>query len=358
MNKMDSWQHSFKEKDILLWGTSIGARQAVDLLDECNLKGNIVAYFDNAKAKWGTYIGGIPVMCPSDLPRTCSRNQNVIICITSIFWDQIGAQIRNLGVDVPIYVFLWYNPCELKSGCEYSPKEKEEIASFYDLTDAPTDVIVKNVLDYGLVNARKFGPWEKYRNLGGVDAYFYEKSMQKLVDEEMTLTLLDVGAYDGSSIKQMRDVFRERLKKVHAFEPSSNNFAVLSKNLNGRNNVFLHNYALNDVSETVSFIEDGPFFRMTYEDNNKEADVVECLKLDDLDLEIEGRPILKLDVEGSEMKALRGAAKFIKRYRPILVVCVYHRDYDIADIPRYVKNLVPEYKAYLRGGTHTVAYFI
>ena len=49
------------------------------------------------------------------------------------------------------------------------------------------------------------------------DAYFYESSMQKLVEEESVLTLLDVGTYDGLSVKQMGNVFGARLKIVHAF---------------------------------------------------------------------------------------------------------------------------------------------
>lgn len=125
-----------------------------------------------------------------------------------------------------------------------------------------------------------------------------------------------------------------------------------------RKDVFLHRLALSDEPAKTSFTATGPFFRLSGQENTADAESIECARLDDMDLLIEGRPILKLDVEGMEMKALRGAKKFIRQYKPILVVCVYHRDADIAEIPRYVKSLVPEYRAYLRGGMHTVAYFI
>lgn len=223
----DKWQQFFADKELILWGTSIGARQAVKLLDEYGLKKNILAYVDNAKEKWGTDIGGVPVLSPSELPRLIALHNNALICITSIFYDQISTQIRSLGVSASIYVFLWYNPCDLKSGCEYSPEKKREISSCYDLEDKYTAELIDKILDGGLLNARAFGPLDKYKGSGEVDAYFYESSMQQLVEDEPALTLLDLGAYDGLSVKQMENVFGSRLKIVHAFEPSADNFAVM-----------------------------------------------------------------------------------------------------------------------------------
>ena len=354
----DEWQQFFRDRKLILWGTSIGARQAVKLLDECGLRKNILAYVDNAKEKWGTNIGNVPVFSPSDLFGLIKLHSNAVICITSIFYDQISRQIRSLGVSAPIYVFLWYNPCELKSGCKYDTEEKRKISSCYDLKDEYTSELIEKILDGGLLNARAFGSLEKYKGAGGVDAYFYEGSMQKLVEEEPVLTLLDVGSYDGLSVKQMENVFGARLKIVHAFEPSADNFAIMQKNLENRQDTFLHKLALSDMPSEAVFTAAGPFFRLSGQDDKVGAESIECAVLDNLDLLIEGRPILKLDVEGMEMKALRGAENFIRQYRPILVVCVYHRDDDIAEIPHYVKSLIPDYKSYLRGGMHTVAYFI
>jgi FkbM family methyltransferase len=56
---------------------------------------------------------------------------------------------------------------------------------------------------------------------------------------------------------------------------------------------------------------------------------------------------LKLDVEGSELAALRGASKAIQTYKPKLIVCLYHKVRDMIDIPEYIKSLVPEYELYI-----------
>lgn len=57
---------------------------------------------------------------------------------------------------------------------------------------------------------------------------------------------------------------------------------------------------------------------------------------------------IKLDVEGAELEALKGAAGTIKRNRPKLAVCLYHKPGDLFEIPLFIKSLVPEYKFYLR----------
>lgn len=57
---------------------------------------------------------------------------------------------------------------------------------------------------------------------------------------------------------------------------------------------------------------------------------------------------IKMDIEGSELEALKGAATVIKRDKPRLAICVYHRPEDLYEIPFWIKETVPEYKLYLR----------
>lgn len=65
---------------------------------------------------------------------------------------------------------------------------------------------------------------------------------------------------------------------------------------------------------------------------------------------LQGKPVtfIKLDIEGAEMDALIGARMSIKKWKPRLAVCVYHRREDLVEIPLYIHGLVPEYKMYLR----------
>lgn len=51
--------------------------------------------------------------------------------------------------------------------------------------------------------------------------------------------------------------------------------------------------------------------------------------------------MLKLDVEGAEQEALRGAAQTIARWQPRLNVACYHRNEDLFGLPLLVHTLNP-----------------
>lgn len=65
---------------------------------------------------------------------------------------------------------------------------------------------------------------------------------------------------------------------------------------------------------------------------------------------------IKMDIEGSELNALKGAACAIRRCHPILAICVYHKREDLLEIPKYIKALYSDYKLYLRayGGPYSI----
>ena len=57
---------------------------------------------------------------------------------------------------------------------------------------------------------------------------------------------------------------------------------------------------------------------------------------------------IKMDIEGSEYEALKGAKNTIKMYKPRLAISVYHKLQDIWDIPKLILELNPNYKLYFR----------
>ena len=74
-----------------------------------------------------------------------------------------------------------------------------------------------------------------------------------------------------------------------------------------------------------------------------------------LDAAITGRvSFIKMDIEGSEIPALKGGVRTIQENKPKLAICAYHLEDDLWNIPILIKKLVPEYKIYMRQHYETV----
>jgi len=56
---------------------------------------------------------------------------------------------------------------------------------------------------------------------------------------------------------------------------------------------------------------------------------------------------IKMDIEGSEVKALKGAEKTIKKYKPKLAISIYHKWDDLREIPNLINNFRDDYLFYL-----------
>jgi len=64
-----------------------------------------------------------------------------------------------------------------------------------------------------------------------------------------------------------------------------------------------------------------------------------------LDALVKGRvDFIKMDVEGYEMKVLQGAARLIKKHKPVLSLAAYHRPADKKELPKAVLALRDDYQ--------------
>ena len=65
------------------------------------------------------------------------------------------------------------------------------------------------------------------------------------------------------------------------------------------------------------------------------------------DLKCDGNTYIKLDIEGSEISALREASSYLTVQKPLLAVSVYHRPDDLLDAVDILTSF-PGYELYLR----------
>lgn len=71
------------------------------------------------------------------------------------------------------------------------------------------------------------------------------------------------------------------------------------------------------------------------------------VKIDDM-FKTEALTLINMDIEGEEANALRSAAEVIRKNKPVLAICVYHKPEDIFVLIRLIHSLFGGYGFYLR----------
>jgi len=164
--------------------------------------------------------------------------------------------------------------------------------------------------------------------------------------------LVDCGAYIGDSIEAFSKTV-PNFSKIIALEPDSNNFKQLQEKYKEAKNIFLINAGAWEKNDCLNFSmeEYGPVSRLYKDDkkNNKKIILVNVLALDTIE-EIKKSKIsfIKMDIEGAELEALKGAKETIEKNKPRLAISIYHYNRHFIEIPEYIHSIVPEYKFYVR----------
>lgn len=154
--------------------------------------------------------------------------------------------------------------------------------------------------------------------------------------------IVDLGAYDGDTIREFLSVTDGRYKKIIAFEPDEKNFRKLTAKTEGMEKLECHNLGAWDKKETL-------FFKKQKGRNSHLADDGIPVEFDSVDNIVRERvTLLKMDIEGAELRALEGARRTITSYLPKLYICAYHRNEDFFTLPLKINELSPEYRIYFR----------
>lgn len=167
--------------------------------------------------------------------------------------------------------------------------------------------------------------------------------------------VIDGGAHTGNTGFYFRGLVGDS-GKVYSFEPSGNIFEKLKSSIEkaGITNIIPVNAALADYSGTASFAAtNSPAARFS---NSENSVFVSVVTIDDfIDNVNEKIDFIKLDVEGAEAEALKGAKKTIKKYSPKMAVCVYHKATDPFRLPRLILEINPNYTFYLKHNSNGLA---
>lgn len=157
---------------------------------------------------------------------------------------------------------------------------------------------------------------------------------------------VDCGAYDGDSVREYLLFAGNKKQKIWAFEPDMDNFKKLREYFSDDENVQCIPKGVWNSETRLHFSSDSE--ETSAIDENGE-DYVDVTTIDGI-VGNEKVACIKMDIEGSELNALKGAANVICRDYPMLLISAYHRVDDLITLPQYIRSIDVKgrYKFYLR----------
>lgn len=197
---------------------------------------------------------------------------------------------------------------------------------------------------YAIVNN-----WYNYdfENLGEViEKYFPHYFDLDIVPVCQNEVFVDLGAYTGDTIKEFIKTYgKESYKKIYAYEITEESMHALKEDLYAYPRIIYSKKAVMDFVGQGSVLTHEISTSSNRVMNKEEGD----LNITTLDEDIKEKiTMIKMDIEGSEIYALKGSKRHLIEDRPILIISIYHGYEDFLRIWQYINSLEIHYKYYLR----------
>lgn len=304
------------------------------------------------RAPEGAFLFGVPIVAMQQVP----QDAWVLNTSTSIAPISVGRSLSKLGLrqvlnlgdllglpECPPGLVPWF----VKGQRTDMAAHWVEWLALYDRLDDPESrrvledvVLFRLTADPACMDGYTVRP---------TDQYFEE--FLDLRDE----VFVDAGGFDGDTTEHFCNRF-PAYQRVHFIEPSVGNMAAARRRLKTFDRIEFHTVGLSDCRAKLKF-NGASGSASSISTNGEEQIVVERLDA----LLVDHVSFIKMDLEGWEMHALRGAAETIRRDRPKLAISAYHKASDFREVPAFVLELCPDYKMYLRhyteGWSESVLYF-
>jgi FkbM family methyltransferase len=305
-----------------------------------------VALTDNNQRRWGTTLDGVPILAPADAVRRYAGSARFVVTIYN--GSAVRCQLQEMGcaaVEHFADIFFRY-PEEFLPFCGLANRgvvldswsEAANAAKVWFDARSTTEYLAQ------LAWRLRLPGCDVPRHDSPAECYF-PQDLFHLIDDEV---FVDCGAFDGDSLRQYLSR-RSSIGRstVLALEPDGATFARLADYVRGLpsevgGNIRIEPWAVAEKSGRVGFSALGSV-RSVVEQSGT-ASVV-GVALDEVGIM---PSLIKMDVEGFELAALKGAAALLRRHKPVLAISLYHHASDLWTIPNFLKALVPEYNFFLR----------
>lgn len=340
INETDIWQFLKDDgKPVVIYGMGNGAEKIISVLKEYGV--SVAAIFASDEFVRGHSFLGYKVKKYSEICEEFDEF-NVVLAFASHIENvienikKINKEHKVFAPDVPV----------AGSGIftrNYFEENKEKFESVYDhLADNESKRVYENIINFKIS-----GKIDYLLNSTTDDKASIYRDILQLDSSEI---IVDMGAYDGDTIQEFTDYTNGRYKHIYALEPDEKNFKKLTKNTAGMDNITLFNMGAWNKKDTLIFAKKAGR-------NSKLSAEGTPVRVTDIDSLIHDKiTLLKMDIEGAELKAIEGCKSIITKYKPKLYICAYHRNEDMFALPLKIMEYNENYKIYFRHSRYIPAW--
>lgn len=312
-----------------------------------------VAVIDSNPEKWGKSYCDCRVL---SLKQALDSYANLNVFISaSTFEREIRDALKKIIPEDRIHFFeyerLFY--CEIPEYRNFVSDHIQDLLFVYEnLSDQCSQQTMEEI-----VNLWCSADPKHLEKIYAPDQYFPNDIIQ-LTEHE---SFVDCGAFTGDTFEQFYAQVGGKYDHYYGLEPQKECYAELKLacGTDERNCIFT--CGASDRKEQLRFSNDFDKGHATV--TNGGETMIDVCPIDELISDKGKVTFIKMDIEGSELKALRGAEKTIINHKPKLAICVYHRMTDMVEIPKYIMGLGLNYRYYIRhhqrfAGVETVFYAV
>lgn len=340
IHETDVWKYlADSKKPIVIYGMGNGAEKIISILKEYGAE--IDDIFASDEFVRGHSFLGHRVLKYSEV---CEKYNdfNIVLAFAThlpdMLWkiEKINREHAVFAPDVPVAG----NGIFTKRFFEDN-KEKFEFV-YENLADEESKSVFENIINFKISGKVEY----LYRNTEEDKNSIY-RNLLKLSSNE---SIVDMGAYDGDTIREFTAYTGGKYNHIYALEPDEKNFKKLKRNTIDMQDITLYNLGAWNKKDTLTFS------KKAGRNSKLSADGIPVQVTDIDSLISEKISLLKMDIEGAELRALEGCKNTIRKYNPKLYVCAYHRNEDMFALPMKIWEYNKNYKIYFRHSPYIPAW--
>lgn len=332
-------------------------------------------YFsDGNPNRWGEICEGVEVIDYHEIVSRLGENALVIVTINTdgVKYCKSFAESLREGGHGRVYDNLYESGCknvidytrfrrciDMFRGDKYNlpscsdvyemEKNENKICEAYRLmADPKSREVFEKIIRFRLIDDSVNIPSQPQ------DKQYFEYEFFRQRNDEI---FVDCGAYNGISLKAFLDENNNNIRRYYGIEPDQDNYSKLEEyvsSLSGRicGELIILNKCVYDCETDLklySLAGPGSFLA------DIGTDWVSGIRIDRLTGD-EGATFIKMNIEGSEIRAIKGAEKTIRNHKPRLAIAGYHKTRDIWEIPLLIQRFNSEYKIHLRSYMNNISF--